>query len=201
MALPFRWPPLQWRGAERRGAEPAHRVGGGRAAGVGRRPGRAGDVQRDCGQAAGQWLDSRLPHPVARAPLPGSLGVVPGTGSWRPGIARPGGASADARALARDSARAPPTRLPALPTARVPGGCRRRPRPPVLKKVPPGLRSRPAVQATAASSGGRGCAVSEDSGLKSSFVDGALWAQRTCPHLPLVTLTETLEAGMASSLQ
>lgn len=181
----------------------AARAGGRHAAGL--RPG--------CGSVAGL----AVPHRVARAPLPGSLGVVPGTGSWRPGVAQLGGAGVDARggaqALARDSGLRPgPLDSPRVPRRRCPAGpgaapelLRRRPRPPVLKEVPPGLRAglqrglpqgpRPLLRAD-------GDAQSaSDSGRKSSFVDGALWAQRTCIHLCLVTPTETRGAGIASSPQ
>lgn len=90
-ALPFRWAPRHPRTAPR-GAEggaagsQGGAPGGPSQSGGGRRPWRAGDVQRDSGQAAaaGQWLDLWLPHPVARAPLPGSVGVVPGPGRGAP---------------------------------------------------------------------------------------------------------------------
>ena len=62
------------------GAEPAHRVGQARAAGAGRQPGRASDMQQDNGQAAGQWLDLWPFSSVTRVPLPGSV-CVSGGGS------------------------------------------------------------------------------------------------------------------------
>ena len=54
------------------------------AAGAGWWPRRAGDMQRDSGQAAGQWLDLRPLPSVARAPLPGS--VRGGGGRPRDGV-------------------------------------------------------------------------------------------------------------------
>lgn len=69
-----------WKRSPGRGAERQALGGCTWWAEAGRRPGRAGDMQRDSGQAAGQWLDLRPLPSVARAPLLGSLGGLPRDG-------------------------------------------------------------------------------------------------------------------------
>lgn len=108
-------------GAERRGARRAHRGHWTGGAGAGLRPGRAGDMQQDSGQAAGQWLNLR-PFASRAPPCPGVRRSSPGRGVGALRCSQPHGSGAhvgQAQALERDPACAPPAPLPARPWAQV----------------------------------------------------------------------------------
>jgi hypothetical protein len=96
--------------------------------GTERRPGRAGDMQRDGGQAAGQWLDLRPPPPLSRASCFPQVEGRRGSPGWgRVPICSPARLCSLApwavpKALARNwGLRSWPGRRPARPLAQMPG--------------------------------------------------------------------------------